>query len=38
MASDIVGAIEIIDGRIARLRELRNQLAEAIWHRTENAG
>ena len=28
MASDIVGAIEIIDGRIARLRELRNQLAE----------
>ena len=28
MVSDIVGAIEIIDGRIARLRELRKQLAE----------
>ena len=26
--SDIVGAIAIIDGRIARLRELRKQLAE----------
>ena len=28
MVSDIVGAIEVIDGRIARLRELRKQLAE----------
>ncbi len=28
MVSDILGAIEIIDGRIARLRELRKQLAE----------
>ena len=28
MVSDIVRAIEIIDGRIVRLRELRKQLAE----------
>ena len=28
MDRDIVGAIEIIDGRIARLSELRKQLAE----------
>ena len=28
MVSDIVGAIEIIDGRIATLSELRKQLAE----------